>query len=199
MLLSEFGIYWVWVLLTAWWGLRLADKTTRQSLWNLGVDLWGLLRVQWDTVSYQKETEPVGKFFKGVLASLLKSGFKGATASVYPKFSKRRITFRKYIRAIGEYGIELRFPGDKWALDYIEKVRTYCEIHHIAYRIETDTGETSREIVCVDFVHDVEAAANLTQGIWTEIFGLSEDARAVSTHTAAFRPSENSSIIPSKR
>lgn len=176
MQLSDIGILWLWFLLAAWWGLKLADNVSREGLWNIPVGIWKLFRIMWDMVSYRKETEPVGESFKGILSQLLRSGFNDATAYVKPKYSKRLIEFGKYIRAVGEYGIELRFPGDQWAAPYFGKVREYCEAHHIPYLIETDAIESSREILRVDFGHDAEGAANLTVGLWTEVFNLPENA-----------------------
>ena len=177
MLLSDIGVYWLWFLLVTWWGLKLADKKSRHSLF---VSLWEMFRVLWDAVLYKKEAEPIDVFFKDALAALLNSGFKDATAYVKPKYSKRRIEFRKYIRRAGDYGIELRFPSNRWATVYFEKVRTYCEARELPCRIETDT---SRQHLCVDCGLDVDSAANLTRGIWTEVFGLPENApRSYSRH-----------------
>ena len=52
---------------------------------------------------------------------------------------------------------------------------SYCEVQRLPYRNIPKGTENSSETICVDFGHDIEAAANVTRGIWTEVFGLPED------------------------
>jgi hypothetical protein len=127
-------------------------------------------------VSNQKEAEPIDEIAKGVLSRLLRGGFQSSSAHFSLKYDKRRIEFRKYFRDPGEYGIELLFSNDKWASAYFQNVSSYCEARGFPYRIVPKGTGSSPETIHVDFGQDVEAAANVTRGIWTEVFGLPEDA-----------------------
>ena len=176
MPLSEIGVYWLWFLLIADLSLWAADRDFRRNLRYFGINLWELFRTLWGMVSYQKEAEPVDQDFKGLLSRLLRSGFKDAFAYVGPKYSKRRIEFRKYFRGIDRYGIELRFPNEGWGSEYFGALRSYCEADGLTYRIDSrGIGDTPNSLR-VEFGHDIDAAANLTRGIWTEVFSLKEDA-----------------------
>ncbi len=161
---SEFGVFWLWFLLVAYLGLWAANSDTRRDLRSFGADLWELFRTLWSMVSYQKEAEPIDQDFKGVLSRLLRSGFNDAFAYVRPKFSKRRIEFRKYIRKIGDYGIELRFRNDERASAFFQNVLSYCEANELSHRIESQGIGDSPKFLCVDFGQDVDAAASITRG-----------------------------------
>ena len=92
MLLSEIGVYWLWILLFASFGFFVANNGTRRSSWEF-------IQTLWSVVSYQRETTPVDEFFESALSNLLNSGFVNASANVGPKYSKRRIEFKKYFNA----------------------------------------------------------------------------------------------------
>ena len=130
MLVSQIGVYWLWFLLFGSFGLFVANNGTRKSSWEF-------IQTLWSGVSYQRETEPVDEFFKGVLSNLLKSGFVDAFASIGPKYSKRRIEFTKYFREPGDFGIELRFSNKAWATNYFQQVRSYCETNNLPYKLQT--------------------------------------------------------------
>jgi hypothetical protein len=126
--------------------------------------------------SYQKEAEPLDQDFKAVLSRLLRSGFDDAFAYVGPKYSKRRLEFRKYFSGVGSYGIEFRFPCGRWASAYFDTLRSFCEAESITYTIESRGSDDASSFLIADFGHDVDAAANFTRGVWTRVFGLKEAA-----------------------
>jgi hypothetical protein len=111
------------------------------------------------------------------IARLLRSGFDEAILVVQNVGFERFIQFRKYIRDVGDFGIELGFPDVAWSQKYFAKLRAHCEENGIPYRIGTQSDHGDNEFLLVDCGQDLQMAQGLARAIWTKVFGLSEHSR----------------------
>ena len=57
MNLSEVGEYWLWLLIAAWWGIRLADKNRRRIFAILGQGFWEFGRCLWRAVTDHRKAQ----------------------------------------------------------------------------------------------------------------------------------------------
>lgn len=175
MALAEIGVLWIWVILAGVFFLAAASPAMPHALRGLAQSLWELWRVLWSPWSYEKEAEPFRIFIESQLARLLRSGLHAAWFRVGHKGAKQQLTFEKYIRAPGDYGIELVFPNDKWAVHVFSELLAYCDLHDFAYRIETEGGKRPQEVLRVGCERHMPAAVTLADGLWTEVLGLAPD------------------------
>lgn len=122
--------------------------------------------------------EPTLSDFDARLASLLRSGFDGATLSLQRKRrgSGFRLVFEKYIRAPGDYGLGLVFTLHDWALPFMAQVKAFSENKGLPVRVQDKRTPKGREAVFVDCGKDAALALDLARYLWIEIFGLEETA-----------------------
>ncbi len=172
MPLSEIAVAYLWFVLVVTCALMLALTFADQKL----RDNWRYLQRP------RPKPEPppaVDRDFARIetsIACLLQSGFRSAQVTVRHEDSKRQFEFKKYIRDVGDYGLELILPAYKWARNYLPKVQAYCEESGIPYRIRPKRSPRSREVLFVDCGRDLETARVLARKVWTEIFELPDNA-----------------------
>ena len=88
------------------------------------------------------------------MSSLLRRGYDGGFLTINISFSPRFVQLRKYIRAPGDYGIELAFPNARWAEPYFEQVVDVCRRRSLAYSIEKEDAEGALQFLYVNFERD---------------------------------------------
>lgn len=151
---------------------RFFEPEAREN-WNQVKRAWRDLKSADDLWSAPKrDFSPV----EGNIARLVRRGFKDALLVIRDPGTGRFIQFRKYIRAVDDFGIELGLPDVAWSRNYFPKLRAHCEENGIPYRIRTQAEPDDIEFLLVDCGQDLGMAQGLARVIWTRIFGLSEDA-----------------------
>ncbi len=133
------------------------------------------LMMWWD--SRRPETEGA-KDFAGVedqIERLLRSGRRWAYVIFYPLGFDGFLQFRKYIRAKGDYGIELGFPDADWSRAYVAPLHAWCVRNNTPLMTVVEQGSVSMNVIYVDCGRDVEKACRLVKGIMAEVFGLPFD------------------------
>lgn len=110
------------------------------------------------------------------LSDLIRSGFRAASLSVRAraKSSKFSLEFKKYIRAPGDYGVELVFPLYKWAQPFAEGIKSYCRDKNLPLRVRSKRTPRSREVIFVDCGNESAVAFDLARHLWIKIFGQEE-------------------------
>lgn len=109
---------------------------------------------------------------RGNLEYLLRSGYDGGFYVFRFKGKERFIQFRKYIRAKGDYGLELGFPRADWSRVYFPRLVNFCQDNDIPYAIRPGMGDESMEFLYVDVGQDVDAAFRLVCGIVDDVFSI---------------------------
>lgn len=106
-------------------------------------------------------------------AILLRRGYKGGHVLLVDAPSGRSLRFRKYIRAKGDYGLELCFPTADWATEYWQRIQAHCEEVGLRNRVETEVMDGSPNgVLLIDCERNTDRAYSLALTIWTEIFDL---------------------------
>lgn len=108
------------------------------------------------------------------ITSLIRSGLSGAGLRIehQKKGSKLALQFIKYVRAPGDYGIELDFTVFKWARDHVSKIEAYCAAEGLPCRIRPKKRVRGWDVLTVDCGRDPNRAFHLARLIWIEVFGL---------------------------
>jgi hypothetical protein len=102
---------------------------------------------------------------------LLRSGLNGGFIVITHARSKLWIQLSKYIRATGDYGIELSFPEVEWTRPYFARVQALVEAHRLPSRIVIASDGT--RFLDIDFAADLETALATGRAIFRDVFGAS--------------------------
>lgn len=103
---------------------------------------------------------------------ILNQGLNGGILKVRDRKSKNFVTFRKYIVAKGQYGIELIFSNPNQSEPYFEQFRNYCAQTGVAFDIEGKPEAGTGDALRVDCEMDVDKALALLIVILADIFGF---------------------------
>lgn len=172
MPISEIAVAYLWFVLIATFALMVVRAIGDQKLRDNFRDIK-------KNRSERYPQRPLERDFSRVeprISLLLRSGFRSAQVTIRHEDSKRYLEFKKYIRGVGDYGIELVLPSYKWAREYLPRVQAYCDENEISYRIRPKCKPRSREVLSVDCGRDPETAHALARKVWFEIFGLPKEA-----------------------
>jgi len=117
---------------------------------------------------------PMYEGAKHFLALVLKLGNETAFVVITHRPSEHWIQFRKYIHAVGDYGLELAFPNGEWSRADFRRLRERCETNRLPWRIGDEVAGGDRmTFLYVDCGRDVQAAFDLGKSIFTQVFGVS--------------------------
>lgn len=129
-------------------------------------------------------SNPTFDDIRGNLEYLLRGGYNGGFVVFNFKGKERFIRFRKYIRAKGDYGLELSFPRADWSRVYFPRLVNFCGDNAIPYVVHPDTGDDGMEFLRVDVGQDIDAAFRLVGGIVDEVFSIPRDTGYKVEHDA---------------
>jgi hypothetical protein len=127
-------------------------------------------------VRRRDETGPWAPSYDGAkhfLELVLKLGNETAFVAITHRPSERWIQFRKYIHAVGDYGLELAFPNAEWSRPYFQRLREQCEANRLPWRMVDETQGDTMTFLYVDCGRDAQASFDLGKSIFTQIFGVS--------------------------
>lgn len=183
MPLSEIGVLWIWIILISFFGLIVVQVFAQNDLREAPAFFGQLARLFWRWKPFDKEEVLFSQFAEEMLARLLRSGLDQATFQIGCKGDRQQVVFEKYIRASGDYGIQLAFPDDNWATEIFPNVQAYCTAHKIDFHVRSEGTKRPRRVLRVDCGRDVPAAVALACWLWTEVFGLAADVRRRFTYS----------------
>lgn len=106
---------------------------------------------------------------------LLRRGYDGGYYAFVHEPTGQSFEFRKYIRAKGDYGLELRVHNLDWLVNIVEKSKAVAESVGLPFRVEESrTKDGVRGVLVIDCRQDSAAAYQLGRSIWTRVFELSD-------------------------
>jgi hypothetical protein len=111
------------------------------------------------------------------IRGLLKQGFNGGFLVITVDGSNKFLQLDKYIRAPGDYGIELAFPKAEWSLQYYDRLLTFCESHAIPYRLSSSSPMDPLEFLFIDFGRDYVRANDIVKKILMTVLEVPKDNR----------------------
>jgi len=88
------------------------------------------------------------------IRGLLRQGYNGGYLIIDVTRSKKFLRLDKYIRAPGDYGIELAFPKAEWSFAYYHRLLDFCTSRGIGYRISASVPGDPMEYLFIDFGND---------------------------------------------
>lgn len=103
-----------------------------------------------------------------VFGRLLRSGLNGGFIIITHARSKTWIQLSKYIRARGDYGIELSVPEVDWTRPYFAQIEALIDRHRLVSRIVA--GSDGTRFLDVDFGKDAQKAAETGRAIFRDVF-----------------------------
>jgi len=111
------------------------------------------------------------------IRGLLRQGYNGGYLLIKVARSNKFLQLDKYIRAPGEYGIELAFPKAEWSLQYFERLLDFCRNHGIEFRISSSSPGDPMEFLCIDFGNDYVRANDIVRKILVSVLDTPKDHR----------------------
>jgi hypothetical protein len=106
------------------------------------------------------------------LETLLRRGYDGSFVLIKEPGTERFVQFAKYIRARGDFGLELGFPRTTWSGEYYSKLENLLVHEGTVFRRRPVATDPTTEFLEVDCGKDTELAFRIAYTILTTIFQI---------------------------
>ncbi len=166
---SEIAVVYLWIVLASMVSMLVVMAGFDGGI-GRAIRSWRQIKARGGKPDAQEDLDLMARH----IADLIRNGTGVASLRFehQKKGSKLALQFVKYIRAPGDYGIELEFTLFKWAQDYAPKIEAYCTAEGLPCHIRPRKKPRGWEVLSVDCGRDLGRAFALARHIWTEVFGL---------------------------